>query len=354
MSGVHLQLKLPNLAIDLSLPNIGISAIVGPSGAGKTTLLRAVAGLESVCRGRVDINGAVWQDDTQKIFLAAHQRSVGFVFQEASLFTHLSVQGNLEFGLRRIPVAEQKVSLSQAVELLGIGPLLNRSPATLSGGEKQRVAIARALATSPKLLLMDEPLASLDEPRKAEIFPYLERLHSELEIPLLYVSHATDEVARLADYVVMLDAGQVRASGSVFELLTRADLPFAHGDAASALIGAKVIAHDPHYQLSQFEFSGGILWLPHSATALGNTVRLRIQARDVSLSLTQQIGSSILNSLAVKISAIQGDALGLVMVELDAGGTRLLARITRKSAEQLGLVIGMALFAQIKGVAILK
>jgi molybdate transport system ATP-binding protein len=200
---VHLKIKLAHiLDIDISLPERGVIAITGPSGAGKTSLLRVVAGLESASLGKVEINGEIWQDDEQNIFLATHRRSIGFVFQEASLFPHLSVQKNIEFGLRRIPVGNKKLSLRHAVELLGIASLLSRNPATLSGGEKQRVSIARALATSPKIVLMDEPLASLDEQRKAEILPYLERLHQELEIPILYVSHARDEVARLADYVV--------------------------------------------------------------------------------------------------------------------------------------------------------
>lgn len=323
-------------------------AIIGPSGAGKTTLLRAVAGLESAARGRVEVTDEIWQDDAQKIFVPAHRRSTGYVFQEPSLFPHLSVQENLEYGLRRISAADQKVSLSKAVELLGIAPLLTRSPTTLSGGEKQRVSIARAMAVSPKLLLMDEPLAALDELRKAEILPYLERLHQELDIPMLYVSHASEEVAQLADYVVMLEEGQVRASGSVAELLTRPDLPFAHGDKAFALITAKLIAHDVRYQLSQVEFAGGRLWLPQSPVTLGKTVRLRIQARDVSLSLAPQTGSTILNSLAVKMTALYEDTAGLLMVELDASGTTLLARITRKSADQMGLHVGMQLFAHIR------
>jgi molybdate transport system ATP-binding protein len=275
---MQLQLTLPILDINLSLPERGVIAIFGPSGAGKTTLLRAVAGLESAARGRVEINGEIWQDDAQNIFLPTHQRSIGFVFQESSLFPHLTVQANLEFGLRRIPVSNQKVSLSQAVELLGIASLLKRAPATLSGGEKQRVSIARALATSPKLLLMDEPLASLDEQRKAEVLPYLERLAKELEIPILYVSHASDEVAWLADYVVVLEEGRVRASGSVFDLISRDD----RGDNGCTLISAQIIAHDVHRQLSQVEFAGGQLWLPQIAAEVGAMVRLRIQARDVS------------------------------------------------------------------------
>ena len=355
MSGIHLQLATANMAIDIALPAHGISVIIGASGAGKTTLLRAVAGLEPTARGRVEINGQLWQDDAQKLRLPTYQRSVGMVFQEASLFGHLSVRANLEFGLQRIPLSQQTVSLPQVIALLGIAPLLTRTPASLSGGEKQRVAIARALATSPQVLLMDEPLASLDEARKAEILPYLEQLPTALNMPIIYVSHALDEVARLADEVVLLDAGKVRAQGSAMDLLSRTDLPFAHGDAAFSLIVARVIQHDSHYHLTQLDFEGGTIWLPQSAALAGATaVRLRIQARDVSLTLQPQQGSSILNTLAVTISSICSDSPGLCMLELHAGGTRLLARITQKSLDQLQLMVGMAVYAQIKGVALLK
>jgi len=354
MSGVDLQVNLANLDVNLCLPGRGVSAIVGPSGAGKTTLLRSVAGLEINAQGKVAVNGEIWLDSAQAISLPVHQRAVGYVFQEASLFSHLSVQRNVEFGLRRTDVNQQKIALAQVIELLGISALLQRSPLTLSGGERQRVAIARALATNPKLLLMDEPLASLDEQRKAEILPYLDQLHREFAIPILYVSHAIDEVARLADYVVMLDQGKVRAQGSVFDMVTRADLPLMHGDHACSLIEATVSSHDVHYQLSQVEFSGNQLWLPLNRTEIGSLMRLRIEARDVSLSLNQQVGSSILNTLAVSIVAMHADTLSSMIVELNAQGTRLLSRVTRKSVDQLSLIPGMALFAQIKGVAILK
>jgi molybdate transport system ATP-binding protein len=354
MSGVNVQLRLANLDVSLNLPGRGVSAIAGPSGAGKTTLLRAVAGLEIAVRGRVEVNGELWHDDQGAICWPVHKRPVGFVFQEANLFPHLSVQENVEFGLRRVAPGERKIALPKAIDMLGIATLLKRSPLTLSGGERQRVAIARALATSPKLLLMDEPLASLDEVRKAEILPYLDQLHQELAIPILYVSHTMDEVARLADYVVMLEAGKVKACGSVFDIVTRSDSPLAFGDSACSLIEAAILEHDVHYQLSQVEFSGGRLWLPLSPHDVGSTVRLRVQARDVSLTLKQQTDSSILNTLAVSVKEIREDTAGSMLVELDACGTCLLARITRKSSDQLCLLPGLALYAQIKGVAILK
>jgi molybdate transport system ATP-binding protein len=351
---IQLDLQHPHLAAKLTLPGCGISAIIGVSGSGKTTLLRAIAGLESAAVGLVEINGDVWQDDARRFRLPTHRRPVGFVFQEASLFPHLSVQANLDFGLRRS--RQQAISLPKITELLGIGSLLQRSTMTLSGGEKQRVGIARALASSPKLMLMDEPLASLDEQRKAEILPYLERLTTELSLPILYVSHSISEVAQMADYVVLLDAGKVRADGGVFEVLSRSDLPYAHGDHAFALVVARRVNYDAQYQLSQFDFSGGSIFLPQSQESIapvGNEVRLRIQARDISLSLAPQLGSSILNSIRVTIQTITQDSAGLFMLELDAGGTRLLARITQKSLAQLNLQVGTSVHAQIKGVAIL-
>ncbi len=342
-----------SLDVSLQLPGHGVTAIFGPSGSGKTTLLRCIAGLERASGGSLSVNGEVWQDDAKAIFKPLHTRSLGYVFQSANLFNHLSVQGNLDYGLRRIPLAERKVSLSQATELLGIEKLLHRIPATLSGGERQRVAIARALATSPQLLLMDEPLAALDVQRKAEVLPYLERLHIELGIPVLYVSHAPDEVARLADHLVLLDAGRVLASGPTRELLTRLDLPLAHGDAAAAIIDAVVMRVEPQYHLSHAEFAGGQISLLNPLLQVGQRVRVRVQARDVSLTLTRQQGTSVLNIFAATVTSISADSPGQAMVSLDAGGSTLLARITQKSLDTLQLQPGSPVFAQVKGVAVL-
>jgi molybdate transport system ATP-binding protein len=275
------------------------------------------------------------------------------VFQDASLLAHLDVRRNLDYGRRRVPEAERRVSLEQAVELLGLGTLMDRRPDTLSGGERQRVAIARALATSPRLLLMDEPLAALDLQRKAEVLPYLERLHDELDIPVLYVSHAPDEVARLADHLLLLEAGRVTAAGPTRELMTRLDLPLAHGDAAAALVAATVTDLEPAWQLAYLAFAGGRISLPSQALQPGQRVRLRIQARDVSLSLLRQEGSSVLNVFAASVTGLAEDSPGQCMVSLDAGGCTLLARITRKSAAALQLQPGSAVFAQVKGVAVL-
>lgn len=341
------------LDMDLRLPGQGVSAIFGPSGSGKTTLLRCMAGLEHAPGGYLSVNGEVWQDDTKRMFTPVHKRSLGYVSQAANLFAHLSVQGNLDYGLSRIPVAERKVPIAQAVDLLGIGKLLARQPSTLSGGESQRVAIARALATSPHLLLMDEPLAALDVQRKAEVLPYLERLHTELAIPVMYVSHAPDEVARLADHLVLLDAGKVTASGPTRELMTRLDLPLAHGDAAAAIIDAVVTRVEPAYHLSHAEFAGGHISLLNPLLQVGQRIRVRIQARDVSLTLERQQGTSVLNIFAATVLAISNDSPGQIMVALDAGGSRLLARITQKSIDALNLQPGSPVFAQVKGVAVL-
>lgn len=342
-----------SLEADITVPGQGISALFGPSGAGKTTVLRAIAGLERHCATYVRHNGDVWQDKANGIFVPVHQRPIGFVFQEAHLFDHLDVKRNIEYGMQRVPQAQRTVSRDRAIDLLGIGHLMDRQPTTLSGGERQRVGIARALATSPRLLLLDEPLAALDMPRKLEILPYLERLNAEFNIPMIYVSHAIDEVARLADHLVLLQDGKMVASGAIGDMLTRFDLPMAYGDTAAALIDGHVMERDDVFHLARVAFSGGQILLPNDAVTVGQRVRLRIQARDVSLTLQAQTGTSILNSLRVTVTDIKDDAVGQSMVGLDAGGTRLLCRITRKSAHTLALHVGKQLFAHVKGVAII-
>lgn len=340
------------LDIALDLPGSGISALFGPSGCGKTTTLRALAGLEHAPGGHLRMKGDVWQDATT--FVPTHRRPLGYVFQEASLFDHLDVRGNVEFGMKRVPQAERRVSLEQAVELLGIAHLMDRKTQTLSGGERQRVGIARALATSPRLLLLDEPLSALDAQRKSEVLPYLEKLHSELDIPMVYVSHALDEVARLADHLVLMDAGRVVASGDTQAMLTRLDLPLAHGDTASAIVQGHVIVHDASDHLTQVGFAGGSLLLTSTtARAAGEPVRLRVQARDVSITLEAQRDTSILNILPATVAGIEDDSPGQRMVALDVGGVRILARVTQRSAQALTLAQGQQVFAQIKGVAVL-
>lgn len=342
------------LNVDLTLPGHGVTAFFGASGSGKTTCLRIIAGLERATDAYLEVNGEVWQDDARGIFLPTHKRSLGYVFQEASLFAHLTVQNNLEYGMRRIPASSRTVSLAHAIALLDIGHLLLRKPDKLSGGERQRVAIARALATSPRILLMDEPLAALDAKRKTEIMPYLERLHDELDIPILYVSHSSDEVIRLADHLVLLQTGEVIASGATNDLLTRLDLDVARDNAASALVSATIATHDADYHLTSASFSGGQLFLPQQSAVIGQKVRICIQARDVSLSLAPHHETSILNIIAATVTEISDAAAGQVMVALDANGSRLLSRITSKSCAAMGLAPGKAVYAQIKGIAILK
>ena len=358
MIDVRLQLKYSGfeLDVDLHLPGRGVTALYGHSGSGKTTCLRCIAGLERAEEGFIQINDEVWQDSRKGLFVPPHKRALGYVFQEASLFPHLAVRANLEFGLKRIPREQRRVDMAQATELLGIGHLLDRQPQHLSGGERQRIGIARALLTSPKLLLMDEPLAALDSQRKSEILPYLERLHDELDIPVLYVSHAQDEVARLADHIVLLSDGKALASGPIGETLARLDLPMARGDDAGVVINGTVSAYDEHYQLLTLQLPDSALHMrvAHAPLAVGKALRIKVQARDVSLSLQAEEHSSILNRLPVTVTQdISADNNAHVLVRLDAGGTPLLARITRFSRDQLQLHPGQTLWAQIKAVAVL-
>jgi molybdate transport system ATP-binding protein len=341
------------LDVDLQLPGRGVTALFGHSGSGKTTLLRCLAGLEQHGQGFLRFKGDVWQDNARGVFRPTHQRPLGYVFQEASLFPHLSVRKNLDYGRKRVNRGH-KVSLDHAVELLGIGHLLNRMPDRLSGGERQRVAIARALATSPELLLMDEPLAALDLKRKSEILPYLERMHDELEIPVFYVSHSPDEVARLADHVVLLAEGRVVATGGLRETLARLDLPIAFTEDAGVVIEGVVADHDEAYHLTRLDFPGGNVIVARRSESLGHRLRFRVHARDVSLALARAEETSILNLLPVTVTEIAAaDTPAHVLVRLDANGTALIARITRRSLDHLNIVPGKSLWAQIKAVALL-
>ena len=342
------------LKAELSVPARGVTAVFGTSGSGKTTLLRAVAGLEANPGGYLRIGESVWQDD--RIFVPVHQRSLGYVFQESSLFAHLSVRGNLEFSLKRAQRANEDsktLNFSAVVELLGINALLPRAVGELSGGERQRVAIARALLCNPRLLLMDEPLSGLDLQARHEILPFIEQVHAEMSIPVLYVSHASDEVARLADYVVLLEQGQVLATGPIDEMLTRLDLPLAHGDQAEALIEAVVAAHDDEFCLTLLDFPAGQFSVPKKDLAIGESVRLRILARDVSLTLEHQAATSILNIFPATIEAISEESPSQNLIRLDANGVSVLSQVTRKSTAALGLVPGKRVYAQAKSIALL-
>lgn len=351
---VHLRMQLDSFLLDakFSAPPVGVTALFGPSGSGKTTLLRCIAGLERAT-GRLRVNGEHWQNEVT--FLPVHRRQMGYVFQEASLFPHLPVRANLEYGLKRTPPVERRVSLEQVVEWLGLDHLIDRGDtAKLSGGERQRVAIGRALLTSPRILLMDEPLSALDTASKQEILPYLERLHRELQIPVLYVSHALDEVTRLADHLVLLQQGQVIASGKLGKILARLDLPTAHIDDAGTVIEAAVAQQDDKYHLTRLDFPGGQLWTGKVGQPFGTMVRARVLARDVSIATQPPQGSSINNILNARIAEISDEGPDKVVVRMTVGESQvLLSRITRRSRDNLGLIAGMYVCAQVKSVALM-
>ncbi|OHC65341.1 MAG: molybdenum ABC transporter ATP-binding protein [Rhodocyclales bacterium GWA2_65_19] len=345
------RLDYPGFALDadLELPGRGVSALFGHSGSGKTTLLRCIAGLERGA-GRLEVKGEVWQD--ADIFMPTHRRPLGYVFQDARLFAHLDVARNLDYGQRRAGGAPA-IERAAIVDLLGLGPLLDRLPARLSGGEQQRVAIARALLTAPRLLLMDEPLASLDLSRKQEILPYLERLRDELEIPMLYVSHAADEVARLADHIVVMQQGRAVAQGPLAATLARLDLPIRLGEDAGAVFAGTVAERDAEWHLARVEFDGGELWVRDSGVPVGRQVRLRILARDVSIASSRHDDVSIMNLLPATVTAhASEDHPSLVLLQLRVGATTLLARLTRRSAQRLDLAPGREVWVQIKAVAL--
>jgi molybdate transport system ATP-binding protein len=353
-----LRLSRPAFMLEVkqSLPSQGITAFFGPSGCGKTTLLRAIAGLERA-HGRVSIGANIWQDDAQGIFVPPHQRSLGYVIQEAALFPHLDVRRNLDYGLKRTNAGERRIALDQVIELLGIGHLMQRRTTTLSGGERQRVAIARALATSPQLLLMDEPMAALDAQRKREVLPYLEGLHRELSLPILYVSHSADEVARLADHLLVMEGGRLRASGSLVEVMSRLDLPLALGDDAGVVLDGVVGERDAHWHLARLDVQAGPchFWARDHGHPVGRRVRLRVLARDVSITSEQQTGTSIGNQLRGEVEAIAEDAHpALALVRVRVGQVAVVARVTHRSAHTLQLAPGMPVWAQVKTVALME
>ena len=354
----HLAYPDFSLDVDLELPGQGVTVLFGHSGSGKTSLLRLLAGLQRTRTGLLSVNGDRWQ--TERHFRPPHRRPLGYVFQEASLFPHLSAWGNLQYGRRRSEAGMDATALAHIIALLGIGHLLARRPRQLSGGERQRVAIARALAVRPRLLLMDEPLAALDLQRKQEILPYLEKLHDELAIPVIYVTHSPDEAARLADTLVFMEHGRVRASGPASELLTRLDLPLAQDQEASALITGQVHSHDDRYDLTRVAIPGGLLTVARITRPLQAPVRVRIHARDVSLALDEPGTSSIINILPARIQAMQPVDRAQLLVKLAIGNApeaasnaHLLARITCHSRDRLNLREGQSVFALVKAVALM-
>lgn len=353
--GIQLRFALRHdgfaLDVDLALPGRGITAVFGPSGCGKTSCLRAIAGLDHVAGGHVSINGETWQDESR--FVPVHQRSVGYVFQEPSLFAHLSVQGNLDYGFRR---AGRPAGIDHAgiVSMLGIGDLIERRTDGLSGGERQRVAIARALLGKPRLLLLDEPLAALDATRKAELLPCLARLHDHLQIPAIYVSHALDEVAQLADQLVLLGHSRGVQNGPLAHMLARLDLAAAFANDPCVVIDTVIGAHDETDHLSRLDFDGGALFVSQRSEALGQPLRYRVHARDVSLTLNRPEATSILNVMPARvIEMTDTETPAHVLVRLQAGEVPLLARISRRSWNALQLASGSAVWAQIKSAALL-
>lgn len=351
---ITLDVSLPRshftLEASLQLPTQGVTALFGRSGSGKTTLLRLIAGLEYQLGSHLLFRGEAWQN--HKTFVPTHKRSLGYVFQEASLFPHLRIRKNLEYGYRRIPAGERQIHPAQVIELLGIEALLDRYPDQLSGGQRQRVAIGRALLTSPKLLLMDEPMASLDTTSKAEILPFLERLKEQLALPIIYVSHSIEEVTRLADHLVLLEQGQVIAQGDLQSLLTDPDLPFLQTDTASTVLHARVAQAHSDDHLSRLDIDGQPLFISRCGLHDGQSTRVRILARDVVLALSPPSDISLLNCLETRIIDLQPDtAASQLLVRLGIGSQTMLARVSRRSATRLGLQQDRRVYALVKGVA---
>jgi molybdate transport system ATP-binding protein len=359
---VRLGLQRPGfgLDVDLQLPAQGITMLFGASGSGKTTLLRCVAGLDMPRTARLEIGGNVWHDTTSGVCQPAWKRAVGFVFQEASLLEHLDVRGNLEYGLKRAlrgtdATRDARRALADAVELLGIGDLLTRRVHNLSGGERQRVAIARAMATQPQLLLLDEPMASLDVPRRQEIFPWLERLRDAVRLPMLYVTHSAHELARLADLVVVMEAGRAVSVGPATALFASDNAAGLLGEEPGALLVGQVSALDAPWHLAQVRFDGGSVWLRQGSLSVGMQVRIRVLARDVSIATEAPHHTSIQNLLPCTVLNCLPDAHpSQCIVYLQCGNSRLQARITARAAHQLMLAPGKPVWAQLKSVALLN
>lgn len=359
MTGLKIQLTKKNatnfvLDIELHLPSQGVTALFGRSGSGKTTLLRCIAGLEKSEIGEVSLNGELWQNS--KHWLAPHKRSVGYVFQEASLFPHLSAKENLEFAIKRASVTPAIIDYQEVIALMGIEPLLTKSPSQLSGGERQRIAIARALLIQPKVLLMDEPLSALDEMLKQDILPYLEALCKRVKIPIVYVSHSIDEVIRLADYLVVLDNGKVIDQGVTQAVLGKLPANPIHFQEASVLISGIITEQDDTWGLSTLQFSNHSMRVKRNNEKIGDTIKLRVQSKDVSISLSCEDSSSILNRLCVVIDDLITDSKdpSMVTVRMLAGSTPILANITALSADRLNLRKGLNVIAQIKSAAVLR
>lgn len=338
------------LNIDEQIRSEGITAILGASGSGKTSLLRMISGLDKSANGRVVFKQQIWQDSHQ--FLPVNKRKIGYVFQHSNLFNHLTVKGNIDYAIKRSQ--NPALDVKDIIDILDIEHLLARSCLHLSGGERQRVAITRALAGDPQLLLMDEPLSSLDEERKNEFYPYLDRLHKTLQMPIVYVSHSRQEIARLADNVLFLENGQVSERGSVSDIFSRLNSPLNNQYDAESVFDATILKQDESNFLTTVNASIGKLCVNQLTLPIASKVRLRIAARDISLSLDKPLTSSIQNILPAIIDDFTELPMGQVMLSLALGQGKLLSKITRQSFYRLGLEKGMKVFAQVKGVAVLK
>lgn len=345
------------LDVDLRFPGRGVTGLFGPSGSGKTTLLRCLAGIERPPVARLRVAGETWEDSGASVRRPAHRRRVGYVFQEPSLFPHLDARANIAYGHSRTTASERRIGIEEAVEWLGVGPLLDRKPEGLSGGERQRVAIARALVTSPRLLLMDEPLAALDRPSREAILPYLERLPAHLDVPIVYVSHSLREVARLADHLVWLADGRVEAAGPAGPLVARIGAEREAGQEAAVVVEAAVRGHDDDWGLSELQGPWGPVWVRRRPVPPGAPVRVQILARDVSLGLAPEEATSILNQFPMAVAAVEAGGEPEALVRLrprERKGPVLLARVMRKSADRLGLAPGTEVWARVKAVAVVE
>ena len=349
---VDVSQQLGKFELDVAFESAGrLTALFGHSGSGKTTLVNLIGGLARPDRGRISVGAGVLVDTEARVFLRPHRRRIGYIFQDARLFPHMTVRQNLRYGRFFTPADERYAETGRVVEMLGIGHLLDRRPGLLSGGEKQRVAIGRALIASPRLMLMDEPLAALDEARKAEILPYIERLRDEAGIPIVYVSHSVAEVARLATGVVALAGGRVVASGPAAEVLERLDLVSGEGrDEVGALVEFELVGHDEASGLSELRSPAGRWRLPRIDLAPGTRLRALVRARDVMLATEAPKGISALNVLGGVVASVAADAGAEALVTIDCGGDRLLARVTRHSVAALELTPGRPVFVIVKAI----
>ena len=342
-----------DLDLDFSLSDNSVTALFGPSGAGKSTVINLIAGLQRPQHGRISINGTLVEHTRSNISLSPQRRNIGYVFQQARLFPHLNVEKNLLFGWQRAEHRASQTEISHLVTLLGIGSLLSRKPAALSGGEKQRVALGRAILSNPDLLLLDEPLTGLDHKRRDEILPYIERIRSEQQIPILYVSHSIDEVTRIADYLHIINRGKIVAKGSVSEVFSRIDLyPITGRFEAGAIIDGRITKHHRSLALSEIGFGRQTLTVPMVDAGVGESIRVRVRARDIIIARHKPEDISANNILQGEILDIRSGDGPYADLQLQCSDTRLIARITRHSAERLQLNVGATVYAVIKSVTI--